>query len=102
MRFISRAPRYRIKTPLTLHLPGGDRKGHSIDLSESGVWAAFDRGLDLWLEGRLSATLGEWNVDFGVRVARIDGLEAGLVFQGLTDKDRAIIKHFIQHSNGDL
>jgi hypothetical protein len=46
--------------------------------------------------------LGEWNVDFGVRVARIDGLEAGLAFQGLTDKDRAIIKHFIQHSKGDL
>jgi hypothetical protein len=37
-----------------------------------------------------------------VRVARIDGLEAGLSFQGLTDKDRAIIKDFIEHSKSHL
>jgi len=87
-----------IETPLVLHLPDGDRKGHSIDISESGLWAAFDQQLDIWLKGTLSAVFGEWQVDLGVRVVRIDGLEAGLVFQGLTDKDRAIIKKFIGQS----
>jgi hypothetical protein len=66
------------------------------------VWAAFDQKLDLWLTGTLSAIFGEWRVEFGVRVQRIDGLEVGLVFQGLSDKDRAIIKGFIEQSKGDL
>jgi hypothetical protein len=99
--FISRDPRYRIKTPLVLHLPDGDRKGHSINMSESGVWAAFDQQLDVWLKGKLSAIFGKRQVDVDVRVARIDGFEAGLSFQGLSDKDRAIIKEFIEESRGD-
>jgi len=36
-----------------------------------------------------------------VRVVRIDGLEAGLIFQGLSDKDRKLIKEFIEQSKGD-
>jgi hypothetical protein len=45
---------------------------------------------------------GEWRVDFGVRVARINGLEAGLTFQGLSDKDRAVIREFIEQSKAEL
>jgi hypothetical protein len=45
---------------------------------------------------------GEWRVDFAVRVVRIDGLEAGLTFQGLSDKDRAVIREFIEQSKADL
>jgi hypothetical protein len=101
-RFIPRDPRYRIKTPLVLHLPDGDWKGHSIDISESGVWAVFDQLLDVWIKGKLSAIFGEWQIDLDVRVVRTDGFEAGLVFQGLSDKDRAIIKAFIGKSKGDL
>lgn len=66
------------------------------------MWAAFDQKLDLWVSGTLSATFGEWRVEFGARVQRIDGLEAGLVFQGLSDKDRAVIKAFIDQSKGYL
>jgi hypothetical protein len=45
--------------------------------------------------------LGKWRVDFNVRVVRVDGLEAGLLFQRLSDKDRAVIKEFIEQSKGD-
>jgi hypothetical protein len=91
-----------IKTPLALRLPDGDRIGYSINISESGVWASFDRGLDLWVEGTLSATFGERDVNFGVRVVRSDGHEAGLIFHGLSDEDRVLIKTFIDQSKGEL
>jgi hypothetical protein len=56
----------------------------------------------VWVKGKLSAVLGEWQVDLDVRVVRTDGLEAGLVFQGLSDKDRAIINKFIRQAKGGL
>jgi hypothetical protein len=34
-------------------------------------------------------------------VVRVDGLEAGLMFRDLSDRDRAVIKEFIEQSKGD-
>jgi hypothetical protein len=82
-------------------LPDGHWNGQSINISESGVWAAFDQELDIWLDGTLSAVFGQWHVDLRVRVVRTDGLMAGLMFQDLSDRDRAVIKQLIGQSTGD-
>ena len=55
-----------------------------------------------WLTGRLSAQFGDWHIDFSLRVARIEEHKAGLVFQGLSDKDHAILRRFLDHSNGEV
>jgi hypothetical protein len=101
-RFIRRNSRYNIETPVVFHLPEGNVKGHSINISESGSFAAFEREIVPWLTGRLSAQFGDWHIDFSLRVARIEEHKAGLVFQGLSDKDHAILRRFLDHSNGEV
>jgi PilZ domain-containing protein len=75
--FIRRDPRYNIETPIVFHLPEGSVKGQSINISESGMFAAFDREIEPWLTGRLSAQFWDWHIDFSVRVARIQEHKAG-------------------------
>jgi hypothetical protein len=100
--YIPRDPRYEIEIPVVLHLPDSSVKGHSINISESGIFAAFHREIEPWVKGRLSAQFGDWHVDFAVRVARIQGQMAGLAFLNLSDEDRAIIRKFLEQSNGAI
>jgi hypothetical protein len=98
--FIRRDPRYQIEIPIVFCLPEGRVRGRSINISESGIFAAFEREIELWLTGRLTAQFGDSRIDFSVRVLRIQGRRAGLAFQNLSGKDRAIIRRFLDQSNG--
>lgn len=100
--FIRRNQRFNIAIPVVFHAPEGSVRGRSIDISESGIFAAFERELELWLTGRLTGKFGDRDIDFGVRVARIEGRKAGLVFQNLSDKDVAVIRRLIRRSTGDV
>jgi hypothetical protein len=73
----------------------GAARGRSIDISESGLLATFDRDLDVWLNGWLAITDGEQVVRLQVRVARVNGRAAALSFHRMSAKDLAIIRSMI-------
>ena len=53
--------------------------------------AAFDRRVDVWLEGDLSFLIEEQKFTIKARVARVDGLEAGLWFRIQNEVDEATV-----------
>jgi len=95
----SRAPRFNLSTRVVLHLPEGNFKGHSINVSQSGMLATFDRALDVWLDGRLFALVGEDFLGINVRVARVDGRLAGLTFQVAGESDRIMIQKLLERAD---
>jgi hypothetical protein len=95
---IARAPRFRLRKPIVLHLPEGHVKGHSLDVSESGMLAVFEEPLDDWLTGRLFTLVGETSLGIEVRVARVNGREAGLTFHNISASDRATIQELLGHA----
>jgi PilZ domain-containing protein len=96
--FAPRAPRFDLRTPVVLHLPEGIVKGYSVNVSESGMLAKFDRPVDIWAEGRLSADVGEWNLSINFRVARIEGRDTGLCFHIANEGDRKTIQKLIEYA----
>jgi hypothetical protein len=97
--FTPRAPRFDLKVPVVLYL--GDRiaSGHSINVSESGMLAMFDRPVEAWLTGQLSSVAGEWHLSIDVRVVRAEGRTAALVFKIVSEGDRATIQKLIDHAD---
>jgi hypothetical protein len=91
-----RAPRFDFRTPVVLFLPQGIMKGYSVNVSESGMLAKFDRPVDIWAEGRLSADVGEWNLSINIRVARIEGRETGLSYHIANEGDHKTIQKLIE------
>jgi hypothetical protein len=65
--------------------------GHCLNISESGMRAEFDKPVVAWMVGELSVLLEEGYISIGVRVARVDGHEAGLSFYIEDDKDRVAV-----------
>jgi len=57
--------------------------------------------LDVWLSGRVSAVIGEWQLNLNARVVRVEGRRAGLAFHGLADADRAVLHSVVQELNSD-
>jgi hypothetical protein len=99
-RFTVRAPRFTVNTPVVFHYAEGEVTGYSMNISESGLFAVFDQHLDIWLTGRLTAVIGEWHVDIRVRVVRVEGYMAAIVFQQPSDRSRAAIQKLIEQSHG--
>jgi hypothetical protein len=94
--FTPRATRISLRIPVIFDFARGRARGQSVNVSESGVLAAFDRHLDIWITGRLSILVGESDVSIEARVARVNGREAALAFRGMSDKNRAAIQKLIK------
>jgi hypothetical protein len=97
--FIDRAPRLPLKTAVVFDCAEGKVKGRTVNISESGMLAVFDRPLDIWLPGRIMGVVGGWYVDVRVRVVRVDGRTAALAFEGLTESSRAAIQKLVEQSD---
>lgn len=96
--FVPRAPRFVLKTPVVLEFPDDTVKGHSINVSESGMAATFAQRMDLWAKGSLSVAVGDSDISLNVRVARADGREAGLNFQIASEADRLAVQKLIAYA----
>jgi hypothetical protein len=100
--FQSRAARFDLKVPLVLYLRDHMTSGQSINVSESGMLARFDRSLEIWLKGHLCVVAGEWHLGIDVHIARVDGRMTALVFEIRSDGDRATIQKLIELADHDL
>jgi hypothetical protein len=78
------------------YFEGGKARGSSVNISESGMLAQFDRGPETWLVGRILAQIGEWRFSTGVRVVRVEGRMAAFAFQELGDEDRMKIRKLVE------
>jgi hypothetical protein len=95
--FTARAPRLSFRTPVGFQFEEREIKGYSVNISESGMLAVFDRQLDVLTTGRLSAAIGECHITTVARVVRIKGCEAALAFQRMNEDARALIQRFIEY-----
>lgn len=80
-RFVSRSPRFGLNLPIRLFSQDGLAIGRCVDVSESGLLGDFDRPLNIWITGEVTAFVGDESVSIKARVARVDGHQAGLSFQ---------------------
>jgi hypothetical protein len=94
--FTPRAPRLNLKIPVVFDFDRGRASGQSVNISESGILAVFDRSLDIWITGRLSILVGDSYVRIQARVARVNGRIAALAFRPMSGTDRTIIHNFIE------
>jgi hypothetical protein len=97
-----RAPRLSLKVPVVFRFAEGITKGRSVDISESGLLATFDRRLDIWIIGQLSILVGESNVVVEARVARVNWHDAALAFRSMSGNDRKTIQNLIKRSNEEV
>jgi hypothetical protein len=81
---------------VVFHFADTRASGHSVNISESGILAVFDLSLDIWIEGQLSAFVGEWHINVEARVVRIDGCVAAFAFQNIANQERTKIQQLIE------
>ena len=96
--FISRAPRFDLKVPVVLYLRDRLASGYSINVSESGMLATFNRTVDPLLKGHLSAVAGEWHLSIDVHIVRVEGRVTAMAFEIEGEADRATIQKLIDHA----
>ncbi len=94
--FVERATRFDLDSSLVFESSAGKVRGRCRNVSASGMLAAFDEPLDIWLKGRVSIVAGEWHLDLKVRVVRTEGRLAGMSFQADTDEDRSAIERLLE------
>lgn len=94
--FVSRSPRYGLDLPIRFFSQDGLAIGACVDVSESGLLGNFDRPLDIWTTGEVTASVGDESVSIKARVARVDGNQAGLSFQSENAAGRLAVLRLIQ------
>lgn len=90
-----RAIRVVAKFPLDFIASGRSLRGTCENLSESGLLAKFATQLDLWIDGEVNLHFGTHLLGVKVRVARVVGLHAGLVFRHSHEHQRQEIRDLI-------
>ena len=100
--FIARASRLRLKTPVIFYFAGGKVRGNSVNISESGMLAEFDRVPEVWLTGRILAQIGEWRLSTNVSVIRVDGRMTAFAFREMSDMDRTRIHKVVEDATEGL
>ena len=83
--------RFDVGIPIRFFSEDGLISGHCLNISASGILAEFDKPLANWMVGELTVVLDEGHINIGVRVARVDGREAGLAFYIEDDNDRLAV-----------
>jgi hypothetical protein len=100
--FTARSPRLAFNAPVVFYFDGGEVRGHSVNISESGMLAVFDAQLDGRLVGKLSAVVGEWHINIRARVVRIEGRVAAFAFRDVNETDRVAIQTLIEHAKPNV
>jgi hypothetical protein len=90
--------RMDMDVPVILYLHDRIASGHTVNVSDSGMLATFDRRLDPWATGRLCVVTEKSHLSIQVRIVRVDGSLAGMSF--VSDSDHADIQQLIEHANG--
>lgn len=98
--FVSRSPRFGLNLPIRLFSQDGLTIGRCVDVSESGLLGDFDRPLNIWTTGEVTAFVGDESVSIKARVARVDGNQAGLSFQVDNAVGRSAVLRLIQFALG--
>lgn len=99
---VARASRLSLKTPVLFSFAGGKVRGNSVNISELGMLAEFDRGQEIWLTGRILAQIGEWRLSIGVCVVRVDGRKTAFSFREISDVDRSRIRELVENATEGL
>ena len=94
-----RATRYDLNVPVVLYLLDGIASGRTINVSDTGILATFDRPLDPWDTGRLHTLATGSYLSIEVRVVRVEGQQVGMTFQIAEESDRATIGKLIELAN---
>ncbi|MES2392110.1 MAG: PilZ domain-containing protein [Acidobacteriota bacterium] len=92
---IPRAARIPLTIPVVFACAEGRVKGRSIDISESGILATFERPLDIWITGHLSILVPEHPIFLDARIARVESHTAAMSFRTMTARDSFIIHSLI-------
>jgi hypothetical protein len=94
--FVPRSTRLVLNTPVYFRFVDGWAIGYSVNISESGMLAVFERNLDVWLTGQLWFVVGELHVSVEARICRVDGPMASFFFPNLSDNDLTLIQKLIK------
>lgn len=70
-------------------------KGNCLNISESGLLADFAEAIELWTNGELLLHFGGGALGVRVRVARVNGNQAGVVFLYDGDEQRRTIAEVV-------
>lgn len=91
--FANRAERQDVLFPVVFTQGDGTKvPGTCENLSESGLLATFTAPMDIWTHGAVDLLFGVGLLGLHVRVARIDGQQAGLAFQDMDEARRSKIR----------
>lgn len=96
-----RAVRVDAKFPVEFVVSGKSIRGACENLSETGLLARFAEQLDIWIDGEVHLHFGTHLLGVKVRVARVVGLQAGLVFRHSDDQQRLEIRDLIRAARND-
>src|ERR1700678_1499816 len=91
-----RSLRTDLNLPIRFFSEEGLITGQCLNVSESGLFAQFDRRVTVWMSGELTTSIGERHLNIKVRVARVmNGREAGLSFLIEGEDDRSTVRHLM-------
>jgi len=96
-----RAVRFRLDVDLSFIVDGRRHEGRCINVSESGLLASLDHAPEVWVEGRVELEAGGHYLNIPVRVARVEGNDAGFAFCLNTENDRAAARILVDSVSGD-
>jgi hypothetical protein len=96
MGLIARAARHSINLPVVFTSTEGRVCGRSLDISESGILATFDRPLDVWLTGQLSLLVPDQPIRLETRVVRIDHLTAAMSFRNPSARNLFLLRTLLK------
>ena len=95
-RYANRAERQDVLFPVLFRLQDGEEvQGTCENLSESGLLATFAAPMDIWTHGLVDLSFGGGLLGVRVRVARVDGLHAGLAFQDMDEAHRSKVRELM-------
>lgn len=81
--FVPRSTRYDLELPIRFFSTEGFVTGHLLNISESGLLVKFDKPVEVWTVGEISAyvtDVGDGYIHINAWVSRIDNCEAALTF----------------------
>lgn len=91
-----RSLRTDLNLPIRFFSEDGLITGQCLNVSESGLFAQFDRRVTVWMSGELTTSIGERHLNIKVRVARVmNGREAGLTFLIDGEDDRLTVRSLL-------
>jgi hypothetical protein len=94
-KFEYRGPRFHVDLPVRLKIQGSILIGHCTEISKEGITVVVDQPLASRSSGTVSLTYQGRTIDFGVRVAHVDGMHSGLEFIYSSGTEREAIAQLV-------